>query len=187
MRGKLSREREREKERENLRECLTLSVVYPMKLVCSTRSPSIKNRTILQTLNTSPFLPLKWRQKSPQNDEREEEEEHRRERERRTRRRENQPRFGGFGSFCCNFEEEKDGRRTQNGEATHPPSGEGAEKEGKVGERTEEEERRFSTIRTRRRLSYNGARVANASGSLGCRLRHARLLPRGVSIANVVV
>jgi len=38
----ISREREREKERENKRECVfdALEVVYPMKLVYTTPSPS---------------------------------------------------------------------------------------------------------------------------------------------------
>ena len=70
-------------------------------------------------------------------------------------------------------------RRTENGEAT--PS---KEKERKKKEKLEKElkkKRRFSVIIGRRTTGYNGARVANASGTPGCRLRHARLLPRGVS------
>jgi hypothetical protein len=146
-----------------------------------------KKSTLLYTLNTRPFLPLKMAAEITTNREREEEELGRERERRRTTTTENQRFEGSFGSFCREFE--KDVRRgtKENGEATDSPSGEGAEKEGKVGERTEEEERRFSVVIGRRRLGCNGARVANASGSLGCRLRHARLLPRGVSIANVVV
>jgi len=60
----ISRERERENKRENKRECVfdALEVVYPMKLVQNLLlSPSFikKKSTLLYTLNTRPFLPLK--------------------------------------------------------------------------------------------------------------------------------
>ena len=58
----ISREREREKERENKRECVfdALEVVYPMKLVCTKKLLLHKKKsTLLYTLNTRPFLPLK--------------------------------------------------------------------------------------------------------------------------------
>jgi len=189
----ISRERERERIRERIRESvfLTLSVVYPMKLVCTKKLLLHKKKsTLLYTLNTRPFLPLKMaaeittkrrrekKKKTKEENKREEEEQ----RPRITRD------LNWWFWFFLSLLFEKDVRRgTENGEATDSPSGEGAEKEGKVGERTEEEERRCGVVIGRRRLSCNGARVANASGSLGCRLRHARLLPRGVSIANVVV
>ena len=96
--------------------------------------------------------------------EREEEELGRERERRRTTTTENQRFEGSFGSFCREFE--KDVRRgtKENGEATDSPSGEGAEKEGKVGERTEEEERRCGVVIGRRTTRRNGACVANASG-----------------------
>ena len=58
----ISRERERERIRERIRESvfLTLSVAYPMKLVCTKKLLLHKKKsTLLYTLNTRPFLPLK--------------------------------------------------------------------------------------------------------------------------------
>ena len=58
----ISRERERENKRENKREGVfdALEVVYPMKVVCTkNRLLHKKKSTLLYTLNSSPFLPLK--------------------------------------------------------------------------------------------------------------------------------